>query len=991
MSNGLEARFRPPGHLLLLGWIFFVILPGVLLWTALQRGIAQEREGRKISQNDLLLQEMGAFVKDLETPSFLERRLGAAVRKVWKGLPRKGSTFLAPVSPLKAAALRKQVERSAGFPILGIFWHGPDTDGLWSDVSSEWKGAVPRQPILQILKNASGQDLRRGSDGSPPPREALDEDKAEARRDRERQRAMGYQTSILGDVSRVVIRPWIPIAMMSRSFGGGRLFAFYALFTAGTGRDAPVRGGCLVVVRERDLDPARILRACASRPLFPEVRRSWRWSEPEAAAKKLRDKDEALIFREDGLGKHLFGRPGQWYLGLLTGGGGFQATKGAECLELSVTITPSGIRHPFEGHIPWIRSALLTIGFLGSCAFGAAFLFGFSFPFRLRGKILVGAVTAGFLPIVLLLFGILLQGSVERERNRETVRARLELRQALLDRMLRGFLIELNYRLLEISRGLEGSVGTIASLSGALRKSCRGLPVSELLGIAADDGDFRLRFSVDPMEAWPKTMCDAFREMARAYILGMRASSDKKKKLMVYGLPLETSAIGSFLARPGRVSVFQLGPHDQLLAGLPIGSGTRSGAVVFRFNPEAVLETFLKMNSDLMETFQEGIGSWKLGTAVLKLDRANGTRLLGAFWKPGDGDWRKLLPMVRSSISRGMGFSISGKWNRRETLAAGSPVPFFPCLLFSWATASQADSLFPITAGGAAYFLFLLLTVVVLMGRVFSSPISELERVAVAVEKGEYPERIAISGGDELGGVGKAFGEMVQGLRHRDELSRFVSDEVLEVVQARSDGALDPGGELTEVTALFASLRGFRDWFSDAPGEAVIEVLNLFFSEGERVISANGGSLDKLHEETLMAVFRPRPGKPHHSWGAVRTALELQEALSSIFRGKWEKFAVPPVCDIGIATGQVLSGRIGSKHGQLDFSVIGNAVNLAARFKVQAKKASETGILVAPSTIRALGGKVRLRFLERTAIKGRSRSFPLYEVLSLFDHPPRET
>ncbi|MBR4570119.1 MAG: hypothetical protein IKO19_05565, partial [Candidatus Riflebacteria bacterium] len=81
-----------------------------------------------------------------------------------------------------------------------------------------------------------------------------------------------------------------------------------------------------------------------------------------------------------------------------------------------------------------------------------------------------------------------------------------------------------------------------------------------------------------------------------------------------------------------------------------------------------------------------------------------------------------------------------------------------------------------------------------------------------------------------------------------------------------------------------------------------------------------------------------------------------------------------------------VSGKIGSRNGKLDYTVIGNPVNLAARLKVQAGKAKNTGILICPNSIRLIQGAGRLNFIERMTIKGRTnRTFPLYELIGLRD------
>lgn len=86
----------------------------------------------------------------------------------------------------------------------------------------------------------------------------------------------------------------------------------------------------------------------------------------------------------------------------------------------------------------------------------------------------------------------------------------------------------------------------------------------------------------------------------------------------------------------------------------------------------------------------------------------------------------------------------------------------------------------------------------------------------------------------------------------------------------------------------------------------------------------------------------------------------------------------------GIASGRVISGKIGSYSGKLDFTVIGNPVNSAARFKAEAKKGTvQTGIIISGETIRLTKGKAKVKFLRRVQIKGKTRKYNIYELLEI--------
>ena len=98
------------------------------------------------------------------------------------------------------------------------------------------------------------------------------------------------------------------------------------------------------------------------------------------------------------------------------------------------------------------------------------------------------------------------------------------------------------------------------------------------------------------------------------------------------------------------------------------------------------------------------------------------------------------------------------------------------------------------------------------------------------------------------------------------------------------------------------------------------------------------------------------------------------------------KSANLPKLFTGIASGKVISGRIGSYSGKLDFTVIGNPVNLAARFKTESKNGTEeTGIIISGTTIGLTKGRAIVKYLRRVSIKGKAHQYNIYELLGIRD------
>jgi class 3 adenylate cyclase len=172
---------------------------------------------------------------------------------------------------------------------------------------------------------------------------------------------------------------------------------------------------------------------------------------------------------------------------------------------------------------------------------------------------------------------------------------------------------------------------------------------------------------------------------------------------------------------------------------------------------------------------------------------------------------------------------------------------------------------------------------------------------------------------------------MIQGLEQRRRLTQFVSSEVIKAVESDSEESMAVGGERIEATVAFVQLAMLQHLKSEASPEEIFATLGDFIAAADIAASQHGGVVDKLVEDTLMLVFRADPARPEHALAASAAVLDLESQM----RARDLRICA------GIASGQVVSGRIGSRLGKLDLTVIGDPVNLAARLKAQAKKGSQ--------------------------------------------------
>ncbi len=285
-----------------------------------------------------------------------------------------------------------------------------------------------------------------------------------------------------------------------------------------------------------------------------------------------------------------------------------------------------------------------------------------------------------------------------------------------------------------------------------------------------------------------------------------------------------------------------------------------------------------------------------------------------------------------------------------------------------------------VTAAGLTLgFLLLGVVVAFAVASSITAPISVLTRGMEEVQKGNLTAEVAISNKDEIGRLADSFNFMIAGLRDRDRIKgtfqRFVSSQVAEKLLGTQDVVLT--GERRRASILFSDIRGFTSMSERMAPEEVVSMLNEYFSVMVDIVIAHEGIVDKFIGDALMTVFGAPARYPDDPLRAVRTAIAMQRALVDLNEERDRRGAEAIYIGIGIATGDVVAGNIGSEK-QMQYSVIGDEVNLAAR--IQSKSGKEK-ILICPETFKEVRGIFKTLPLEPMTLKGKSHPVQIYEVV----------
>lgn len=269
----------------------------------------------------------------------------------------------------------------------------------------------------------------------------------------------------------------------------------------------------------------------------------------------------------------------------------------------------------------------------------------------------------------------------------------------------------------------------------------------------------------------------------------------------------------------------------------------------------------------------------------------------------------------------------------------------------------------------------------VLLARQVTSPVEKMTRGVERIELGDYQIRVPAEGRDELSRLGASFNRMAEGLDERDRVRALLGKTVSpEIARALLNSGLELGGEVREATILFSDLRGFTAYSETQTPEELVAQLNEYFTEIGAAVEREGGVIDKFIGDAIMAVFGAPTFASDHADRALKAALGIINAEDQLNQKRAQRGQPPLRTGIGVSTGFVVAGAIGSPS-RCNYTVIGNAVNLAARIEALTKdKAFEARIICSESTRICLRENHSLRDLGETVVRGKELPIRLWSL-----------
>jgi class 3 adenylate cyclase len=293
------------------------------------------------------------------------------------------------------------------------------------------------------------------------------------------------------------------------------------------------------------------------------------------------------------------------------------------------------------------------------------------------------------------------------------------------------------------------------------------------------------------------------------------------------------------------------------------------------------------------------------------------------------------LPILLVTLVLLFLLSLTGAWLIDRTLLRILPIFIIPFIIMTF----------------LGYFLT----------RQISRRVRRVIEAAEKVAQGDFSIRVMDRGSDEIGQLGQAFNKMVIDLENLEEsrnlLSRTMSPDVR---QSLIQHGLDFRGIVKTVSILFIDIRDFTRLTEIHNTEQLVFFLNDYYTTIAKQVHIEGGIIGKYGGDSIIAYFGALDSKPpaETSVAALLSALALLEAITDLSR-RWAILGIPAVrVGIGISIGPVVAGPIGSVE-QFEYTVIGDAVNLASRLQNLTRNINGFDIILSKEVHDALSDMVK--------------------------------
>ena len=976
-ESGSRHAITPRGYspaVLFVFWVSIFFLPGVLIIGLIQTVVFDHEQELRHAARGRLIQQIRLFARELDPTFYIESITSNILAKIGKPSRQGSKPDFQRRGEMFRAAWRA---KTGSLPFMTVFG-GQDLASISVTLSDDRIRPPPLRIVSAWFHGLAGMDGRKRLLGARLPLASGVPFKTASKLMNE---FFGIRSDILPTQGRAT-------AFFSTKNFGETIYVLLLLGIETPLSDAPAENGCILIFRESDITKRGILRHAAS--LSPEkgiarktVSRPRRMASLTAswkpAGKGLAIECAAPLSLYDA-----YGRPDP-----------------VKMRFLRVEMKADKLISPLRVHERTARALVILIW---TC--GALFLLRLVFTgtiglMPLRTKLVILLSIAVGLPLMLFLVTATAYGRFSDILTRQERMTRIRQKLAQIESSVHSFGISAQRRVIEIRNRLSAVLGDdeqsireqIAKLSGLHMYDAAYFVDTRGRTMYIPLSDFERQSSVlltqKKMQFFHPSLVGILETRGN-----MSASITERLSARINPLyggfavlkGLSSTNTNDIIVQEGRIfdiEVPLIGTlHFQLFFPFrqaPDGSVCEDAALLLIGRPELVPSaTFDSLFRTSSSYYREMDGDYETRIALFRIDPESTGRLVDTVSWPStafsDAD-------VTSLARRALENSWSGVISKSdETIEAARIFSKYPFVAVGIATSRGR-----LRHGGlhlafwvlAAYTLALLALAGHFLGRLFAAPLDGMIAAVHRLRHGEFGLAVEIRSADEFEVIGNEISRMSRGVRERNRLRRFVSGLAAEAAATGREA-----GTRVEMTILFAHIRDFAA-VSDVLGAArTVTLLNGYFTAMEAAVVSQNGTIDKFIGDAVMAVFHPDRTGPAHPASACKAAMTMQQTLRDFNLVRAAEGEREIAIGIGIATGTVISGRVGSAIRRQDFTVIGDTVNLAARLSSLACSDSFGPILLSGATVSHLGPGFRTIAAGEVRVKGKLEPVSVHELAS---------
>ena len=231
-------------------------------------------------------------------------------------------------------------------------------------------------------------------------------------------------------------------------------------------------------------------------------------------------------------------------------------------------------------------------------------------------------------------------------------------------------------------------------------------------------------------------------------------------------------------------------------------------------------------------------------------------------------------------------------------------------------------------------------------------PLPPILKSFTEMKQGNFFWKIKLNSRDEFYKLGNSLNNFSIKLLERKRMANLVSEDVMEVVAKAPDNELKTGGKLVYATVLFSDIRSFTTITEQHSAEEIVEMLNDYFTIMLEIIKKNGGRIDKLIGDAIQAVFYDSESVKSANL-AIKASIQMMQALEELNKNRQKQGKIVLRNGIGISSGRIISGLVGSQEGKLASTIFGKKVNDAETLEALSKQGKFTHIFVDEKTKKA--------------------------------------